>query len=373
VSTGTPPRDAATERSGIGRTVLADLRQGDVHRSLWRDLQDTYLFYLDDEERARLRSMSRLQRSWKTVWWVLKSLVLNLSPARRILLISAIGAFAWGIMESAESWAVGGFVLALLVLLFELRDKLLARNELEVGRAVQLALLPATNPEVPGWEIWLHSRPANDVGGDLLDYLGCDDGRLHLALGDVAGKGLGAALLAAKLQATLRALATDAGSLTEIAGRTNRILCRDGLPNRFATLLYLELRADDGHVRLLNAGHMPPLHAAASGIETLPPVALPIGIRGEAEFEEQSLEVGEGEILLLYSDGLSEAVNEHGQMFGDDGVRELFGRVRGFSAPQAGAAILEELARFVGESRPFDDMSLAILRRLPSPSPTAES
>lgn len=367
-----PARDDSTERSGIGRTVLADLRQGDVHRSLWRDLQDTYLFYLDDEERARLRSMSRLQRSWKTVWWVLKSLVFNLSPARRLLLIAAIGAFAWGLMQSAEPWAIGGFVLALLVLLFELRDKLLARNELEVGRAVQLALLPANNPELPGWEIWLYSRPANDVGGDLLDYLRCDDGRLHLALGDVAGKGLGAALLAAKLQATLRALATDAGSLTEIGSRTNRILCRDGLPNRFATLLYLELRPDDGRVRLLNAGHMPPLHAAATRIETLPPVALPIGIRGEAEFREQTLDIAEGDLLLLYSDGLSEAVNEHGQMFGDDGVRELLGRVRGLPAAGAGAAILEELSRFVGDSRPFDDMSLAVLRRLPSRSPTNE-
>lgn len=357
------------DRSGIGRTVLADLKQGDVHRTLWRDLQDTYLFYLDDEERARLRAMSRLQRSWKTVWWVLKSLVLNLSPARRLLLIASIGAFGWGLMQGAEPWAIGGFVLALLVLLFELRDKLLARNELEVGRAVQLALLPAANPELPGWEIWLYSRPANDVGGDLLDYLAGEDGRLHLALGDVAGKGLGAALLAAKLQATLRALATDGGPLTEIAARTNRIFCRDGLPNRFATLLYLELRPDDGRVRLLNAGHMPPLHAAAGGIATLPPVALPIGIRAGAEFREQTLDVAEGELVLLYSDGLSEAVNEHGQMFGDDGVRELLGRVRDMTAAHAGTMILEELSRFVGNSRPFDDMSLALLRRRPTRSP----
>lgn len=365
--------DESGDRSGIGRTVLSDLKQGDVHRTLWRDLQDTYLFYLDDDERARLRSMSRLQRSWKTVWWVLKSLVLNLSPARRLLLIAAIAAFGWGLMQGAESWSIGGFVLALLVLLFELRDKLLARNELEVGRAVQLALLPADNPELPGWEIWLYSRPANDVGGDLLDYLAGEDGRLHLALGDVAGKGLGAALLAAKLQATLRALATDAGPLADMAARTNRIFCRDGLPNRFATLLYLELRPDDGFVRLLNAGHMPPLHLTAGEIATLPPISLPIGIRAGAGFEEQSLEVAEGELVLLYSDGLSEAVNEHGQMFGDDGVRELLARARGLSAAHAGALILEELARFVGNSRPFDDMSLALLRRRSTPSPSSDT
>src|SRR5512138_3275825 len=96
------------------------------------------------------------------------------------------------------------------VLMLELKDKLLARSELEAGRTVQLALMPDRPPVVPGWDIWLYSRSANDVGGDLVDYLQIDPQRLGVMLGDVAGKGLPAALLMAKLQATLRALVSTA-------------------------------------------------------------------------------------------------------------------------------------------------------------------
>jgi sigma-B regulation protein RsbU (phosphoserine phosphatase) len=356
--------DGNTQSVGIGRTVLDDLKQGDLHRTVWRDLQDLYLFYLDDEDRARLRTMTRLQRSWKTVLWAAKSLVRNLPPGRRVLLLGAALAFAYGALQGVSPWTLAGFVLLLLVLMFELRDKLLARNELEVGRAVQLALLPAGNPELSGWEFWLYSRPANDVGGDLLDYLSLGDGRLQLALGDVAGKGLGAALLAAKLQSTLRAVSGGDADLAAIATRTNEIFCRDGLANRFATLVLLDLHADGGRVRLLNAGHMPPLHANGSSVATLPPVALPIGIMPDAVFSEQVLDVAVGDLVLVYSDGLSEAVNESEEMFGDDGVRSLTERLHGLPAAQVGNAILEELGRFVGGARPFDDLSFAVLRRV---------
>ncbi|MFQ5626458.1 MAG: SpoIIE family protein phosphatase, partial [Methyloligellaceae bacterium] len=137
------------------------------------------------------------------------------------------------------------------------QDKLLARDEIEVARQVQLARFPQEQPRLPGWAVWSYTRPANDVGGDLVDYIELDSGRLGVALGDVAGKGLGAALLTAKLQATLRALVPECRTLDELGGRLNTILHRDGLDNRYATLFYLELAHEGGHVRFLNAGHNP--------------------------------------------------------------------------------------------------------------------
>ena len=104
----------------------------------------------------------------------------------------------------------------LLVLMLELREKLAAFDELAEGRAIQKALLPKTTPSISGFDIWLDTTPANDVGGDIVDVLQTEDRRFFLLLGDVAGKGLGAALLAARLQATFRALAPDA---SKVSGR----------------------------------------------------------------------------------------------------------------------------------------------------------
>lgn len=350
--------------SGLGRTVLDDLRRTDLSRSVWRDLQDLYLFYLDDEQREQLGEMSRLRRGIATFRWVLVRLILALAPARRLLLLLAFALVGWGLLDARFSGVSLGFLTLVLVLMFELRDKLLARDELEVGRAVQLALLPEGNPQLPGWDIWLHSEPANDVGGDLVDYLALGDGRLGLTLGDVAGKALAAALLAAKLQATLRAFATETDSLVDLAGRTNRIFHRDGLPNRFATLIYADLRSDEGTVRLVNAGHMPPLAVLSGRLCTLPPVALPLGIQADAEYREQRIETAAGDLIVLYSDGVSEAADQHGNMLGEDRLRALVGTLGGLSAEAAGRKVLACVGAFIGETRPNDDLSIAILRRV---------
>jgi hypothetical protein len=200
------------KKQKLRHVIMEDLRSGDLKRNVMRDLRDLYTFYLDEEERDRLAKMGRLKRWVLIVGWLAKNLFLNLSPARRVLLLISL----WFAIQSRVEFKVGdstigtnltvwGFLLILVILMLELRDKLLARNELEVGRAVQLALLPDDLPRVPGWDIWLYTRSANEVGGDLVDYLPIQDDRLGLALGDVSGKGLGAALLMAKLQATLRA------------------------------------------------------------------------------------------------------------------------------------------------------------------------
>lgn len=359
-----PRQSTSQSDSGIGRTVLADLRRADLHRSVWRDLQDLYAFYLDDDERERLARMSRLQRSMATVGWLLRRLILSLGPARRILLMVAFGLGGYGLLDDRVSIVALGFAALLLVLMFELRDKLLARDELEVGRAVQLALLPADNPQLPGWDLWLYSRPANDVGGDVLDYLQLGEARLGLTLGDVAGKGLGAALLAAKLQSTLRALATDVGSLVGLCERTNRIFHRDGLPNRFATLIFAEIRSDSGTVRFVNAGHMPPIALIGGQLTTTDPVALPLGIKADAQYSEQQMHTTAGDFVVIYSDGLSEATNNADAMFGDDRVAKLVGTLAGLTAEQAGRKILSSVNDFVGDARPHDDLSLAILRRV---------
>lgn len=368
------PHDGPEQHSGkrrLGRTLLDDLGRGDLQRSWKQDWQDLMTFYLDDEHRRRLASMNRLERFFSRAGWILRNLFLRLTPARRILVGIAAVLF---VLPSLDFGLRGltlklhlnplSFFILLFVLMLELKDKLVAHDELEVGREVQRALLPADHPKLPGWDIWMYTRPANNVGGDLVDYLRVDEDRLALTLGDVAGKGLGAALLMAKLQATLRAVVSETRDLAELGGRVNAILHRDGVPGKFATLVYLELAPGSGTVKLLNAGHLPPSVLRSGGLETLEPQAPPIGILPDLAFVEQRVDLAPGDLMAVFSDGLPEAVNEAGEFFADERVNALLAGLRSCSAAEAGNRVLWAVADFVRHARPHDDLSLIFLKRL---------
>ena len=348
-----------------------DLRRGDLRRTLRRDFRDLHDFYIDEERRKRLASMGRFKRWIYIAAWLLKSLFFKLTMVRRILLlISIILLFAMRSSSDQQGDAsvqfglpIISFLIILFILMLELKDKLLAREELEVGRTVQLALLPDRNPTIPGWDIWLYTRPANDVGGDLVDYLVINENRVGVALGDVAGKGLGAALLMAKLQATLRALAENFESLAELGNQMNRIFCRDGIESRFATLVYLELAPLSGQVRVLNAGHLTPLALTKNDLIKMSPAALPLGAMPDAVYTEQHIDLAPGDLLLVYSDGVTEARNEAGAFFGEERLMEILPGLRILSVEDAGIRLLSKIDRFIGEARRYDDISLMLLKR----------
>jgi hypothetical protein len=352
------------------RYVRDDVRPG------WRAMMRTTMaevqeFYLTPDHRRRLASMGRVRRGLWLAGWLLKGLFLKLTPLRRVVFLAALILLAasprlttgaGGTQASADGSMVGAFLLVCLLLL-ELKDKLLARHELEAGRSVQRALMPDRCPSLAGWDVWLYTRPANDVGGDLVDCLELGPGRVGFTLADVAGKALPAALLMAKVQATLRALATDAPSLSALAAKTNDILCRDGLPNRFATLVYFELRDNDGGVRLVNGGHMPPVLVSGSRFHELQRGDIALGMVPGAGYGEQHQEVRPGEMLIAYSDGLTEALNAAGEFYGEERLHAVFAGVSALSARDAGARILESVDAFIGTTRPYDDLSLIVLKR----------
>jgi len=345
-------------------------------RDYWRELRELYTFYLDEDSRARLAGMGRLRRSFVLLGWLLHSLFMKLSPARRIMVLLSLALtilgntslllMGWGFSADLRPW---GWVLLLLTLMLELKDKLLARDEIQIAREVQLALLPQCNPTVPGWSLWCYTRPANDVGGDLVDFIALDGFRHGVALGDVAGKGLGAALLSAKLQATLRALVPEAVTLDELGSRVNTILHRDGIDNRYATLFYAEVEHDSGRVRYLNAGHNPAFLIRPGGIERLGASSFPLGMLPGVAYEECVLDLAPGDVLLAYSDGLTEASNARGEEFGAARLEALAAGLGNLEPPQVGERLLSEVDRFLGESRASDDLSLVVIRRCSGSGP----
>jgi hypothetical protein len=361
----------ASRSPKIRQVLLEDLRQGGIPGTLWQDLKEIYHFYLDQETKRRLSHMGRIRQGIYVAIWLVKNLILKLNPMRRLLLVAALALFLLGNsdititpdLRFSSNFSHFGFLVVLLVLMLELKDKLLAQDELELGRAVQRAFIPATSPQIAGWDIWLYTQPANEVGGDLVDYLRLNEHRLHLALADVAGKGLGAALLMSKLQATLRAVAPNFRSLAELATQVNEILCRDGLPNRFASLVYLELESNSDRVRLLNAGHLPPIILSASEMEIMPQGSPALGLQPNSLFHEQRIALQPGDILLIYSDGLTEARNEAGEFYGEQRLLQFLQLAPDLSPLELGQRLLAEVEGFIARARRFDDLSLIILKR----------
>ncbi|HYV20379.1 MAG TPA: PP2C family protein-serine/threonine phosphatase [Verrucomicrobiae bacterium] len=367
-----PPAGGGSARRG--RSVFGDFRPHELPRSIKTDVRSLYRFYLDEERRAEIEKMRAPKRVLALPLWLLRSLLLKLTPQRRTLLILAlivafIGRFRFNFQEVVVSfdgspWA---FLMVLFVLALELKDKLLARDEIAVARQVQLAILPSSDPPWPGYALWSHTRPANDVGGDLIDYIEEPSPRtLGVALGDVAGKGLGAALLMAKLQASLRATAPGAPDLGSLGDRLNGILCRDGLDNRFATLFYLEAPAGGGAVRFLNAGHNPPLVVRAASVELVEQASRPLGMFRDSTYTEGRLDLNPGDLLVVYSDGLVEARDLADREFGLERLKTLVMSLRDRPPVEAGRVILEAVDRFLGDDKPQDDLSLILIQRSPA-------
>jgi phosphoserine phosphatase RsbU/P len=351
--------------------IWADFKRYGFKRTIHRTYLELYDFYLNAQAKEQLRGMGRFRRTINLALWLLTSLFLKLTPARRVLLALSVLFMlqATDVEHQGQTTTISihfpllGIATLVLILMLELKDKLVARDELEAGRSVQQALMPETSPQIPKWDVWLFTRSANDVGGDLVDYVPVEPQRFGLALGDVAGKGLPAALLMAKLQSTLRALAHEGTTLAALGERMNRILCRDGLPNRFATLVYLEVCAQSGSVRLLNAGHLPPLVLRAERIEELPTGSMALGMLPEATFFEQSVELADGDTMIVFSDGLTEATNDRDEFFGDERLQAHLPVLPRTSAKDIGTSMVAAVDEFVGDARPHDDLSLIVLRR----------
>ncbi len=359
-----------TSEPRIARTIIDDIRRGDFRQNVKRDYRELKEFFIDEVRRDRLKEMGIFKRWFYMSIWLLKSLFLKLTPASRILLVfSVVLLFSYSNTGNGNANVqflgngILGYTLLLFILMLELKDKLLAKDELEDGRSVQIALMPESNPSVPGWSVWLFSRPANDVGGDMVDHIQISEEKHGIALGDVAGKGLRAALLMAKLQSTLRSLVTDYHSMSELGEKINRIFCRDSLPNIFASLIYMRLDAHSDRINILNAGHMPPFIIRGKNLEEMSKSSPAIGLMPNAVYTEQSVTLKKGDILVAYSDGVTEAKNEFGEFFGDQRLRVLLQGMGHLDSKEAGKKLLDSVEYFVGEERYTDDLSLVIIKK----------
>jgi serine phosphatase RsbU (regulator of sigma subunit) len=249
----------------------------------------------------------------------------------------------------------------------EAQERERIEQELRVARLIQQTLLPKTLPELPGYDVAAYYQPAREVGGDFYDFLDLEDGRLGLVVGDVTDKGVPAALVMATTRTLLRAAAQRLFSPGEVLRRANDALVTDIPPNMFITCLYAILDLESGRLVYANAGHDLPYRRRAGrseGADELRATGMPLGLMPGMGYEEKEIVLEKGESVLFYSDGLVEAHDPGGEMFGFPRLRRLIAAHGAGSGDKLVDFLLAELARFTGERwEQEDDITLVTLQR----------
>ena len=237
--------------------------------------------------------------------------------------------------------------------------------EFELANQVQRALLPKPGCCTGGWQIALSYEAARHVSGDYVDVIEVRPGEFYFMVGDVSGKGIAAALLMAHLHATLRVLLSSGASLGRVLQQTSSTFCQSSLPVQFVTLVIGRASAN-GEVELINAGHTPVLFIHEGTTATLPATEIPLGLfcdlDGLADSTIVTLTAVKEDMLLLYSDGVTETAGIDGSEYGVEQLRHLLARAAPQDPGQAIEAVLKDLRSFSGGSALADDRSLLALR-----------
>ena len=251
----------------------------------------------------------------------------------------------------------------------EARGRERIEQELKVAQLIQQQFLPSSLPNLAGWDLSAFYLPARTVGGDFYDVMELPDGRIMVVTGDVTDKGVPAALVMASTHALLREAGPRLVSPAAVLARVNELLCADIPAYMFVTCLVLVVDLETGAVVLANAGHNLPFLRGSAGVRELRATGMPLGLMPDAQYDELHDVLDPGEVLLLYSDGITEQHDDHGEMFG-------FGRTRALVAAATGGSQLVDacvtaLNRFSGENEQEDDVTIVTLERSSAARPKA--
>lgn len=245
----------------------------------------------------------------------------------------------------------------------EERELLRVREQLRLAADLQARLLPSEAPEIPGYDVAGWTLSSEAVGGDYFDFISLDNGRFGLAVGDVVGKGLPAALLMANVQATLRGQASGALSAAECLERANALLHRSTSPREFVTLFYAVLDPLQHRIRYANAGHNRPLLLRpGEALVELDTGGLALGLTASCSYEEAEVQLGAGDLLVVYSDGVTEAMGLGRAPFGEERLEAVLNDCRDSSAKSAIKRVAEAVRSHATGVPQSDDMTILAAR-----------
>lgn len=360
------------------------ITDGIVLSELWKqfqaDARTSYRLYSREIETSRPPGRGRGRHFIWMAKQFLWAIFDKLTPARRVLLLIALILLLpdvevlWekDIHSVKAFWFGGAFwggILLLVLLLLEIADRVVMKRDLQIAKEIQAWLLPPEPPTVPGLEIAFATRPANTVAGDYYDVFPrlaapSPGGDYLIAIADVAGKSVPAAMLMATFQASLKTLAATASSLTELVGRMNNYACSNSQNGRrFTTAFIAEYEPASRALSYVNAGHNPPiLRRKAGAIERLQTGGIPLGIQQNAAYQSGMVTLEAGDWLVIFTDGVTEAENARAEEYGEPRLLTVL-RANLAAAPQTLLnAIMMDLDRFVGDAPQHDDITLLLLK-----------
>src|SRR6185436_4328682 len=251
------------------------------------------------------------------------------------------------------------------------RDRVERRRfekELAIARDIQRSFLPAEAPRIPGFDLAGTSISHDQVGGDYFDYIAVSDTKVGLAIADVSGKGIPAALLMAGFRMSLLAEIRNEFAIRAVMRKVNLLLYESTERDRFVTAFYGLLDWRNSVVTFANAGHNPPLLLRVDGTtESLIEGGVALGVLEDARYEERPIALGHGDILVLYTDGVSEAENEHNDQFGPERIEQIVRANPGHNARELTQDIVAAVLDWAGERGPHDDLTLLVVKKLPRP------
>jgi sigma-B regulation protein RsbU (phosphoserine phosphatase) len=382
-----PCGQPATRRSGLldqlhqfWQRVTEGLEISQLWKQFHADARSSYRFYQRDFD-ARAP-----QRTWRhnfshtaqeLAWAILE----KLTPARRVLLLLGIvllifpaGGFSYhgrsGQVEIHEfDFHFFGGVLLFILLMLEIADRVVMKRDLEIARDIQKWLLPPSAPAVPGLAIAFATRAANTVAGDYYDMFqrsASENGEpsFLLAVADVAGKSIPAALLMATFQASLKTLSMTPCSLTELVSGMNHYACSNSQGGlRFTTAFLAEFSPASKILTYINAGHNAPILRRSSGaVERLSEGGVPLGILPRGNYQSGSLVIGSGDCLVIFTDGLVEAVNERDEEYGEPRLLNLLQLGTQAGPDELLRQMMSQVDVFVGETPQHDDITCMVVK-----------
>src|SRR5579863_6896309 len=389
MATAFPPAESASAQTATLRVRLQRfwrrVTEGMELTQLWSqfetDARSGYRLYSRDVAAKTPEGLTRRGHHLHVVKEFFWAVLEKLSPARRVLLLAALvmllfpgSGFSYHDAENnfhvieldLHFW--GGLLLFLLLML-EIADRVVMKRDLQIAREIQTWLLPGAPPQIPGLSIAYSTRPANTVAGDYYDVfprLGKtnDENRIMFAVADVAGKSIPAAMLMATFQASLKTLSTAQVALPELIANMNKYACSNSQGGlRFTTAFLAEYEPDRRIFTYINAGHNNPILRRSNGlIERLDVGGLPVGIQAEAKYESASVALAPGDWLIIFTDGMVEAVNAHDEEFGEARLLSVLEANVSSTPKELLERLMASLDLFVGATPQHDDVTCLLVK-----------
>jgi serine phosphatase RsbU (regulator of sigma subunit) len=368
--------------SALFDVYTKDVTSKDLSRVFTRDALDAYRAFTSRLDPADFEGLKGPKRVMAEIRAFLIAFGLKLSPARRLvfgvaLLLAAIGFvvhFSGIDVHPADhtqhvvghgGWTLlAAIALLTLLVVLEVADRLSLKNDLEIARGIQMAMLPSDAVAVPGVDVFGMSRPANTVGGDFYDIRPLADGRLLVAVGDVAGKGSPAALLMALFLAMERVLLDEISDVVPLTARLNSQVVRQAPGTRFITLFVAMFDPVTGQLHYVNAGHPPALIRRADGEwARLHEGGMALGLFEGATYTLGTTTLGAGDLFAAYSDGITEAEHPERGYFEEASLQRSLTDARELPAADVCRAVFADVRTFTDEGKLADDLTILVMRR----------